>query len=103
MRNGMNLGPVMDGRRACTVCAALVLASLGLAGLSGCSSSAAPEATAAQKSTMMSFDLSKCQQVDAGIFKCPAVDKPVCNPDVARTDVECIRVAKDGSVYVQSR
>ena len=101
MSNRMNSRSAMDGRGAGVVCAAIVLAFLGLAGLGGCSSSAAPDATAAQKSILMNFDLSKCQPLEAGLFKCPAVDKPLCNPDMARSDVECIKVAKDGSLYVQ--
>jgi hypothetical protein len=55
--------------------------------------------TAAQKSVLANFDLGQCQQMDTDIYKCPAVDKPVCHSSYSGS-IECIRIGKNGSVYV---
>lgn len=77
-------------------------AALGLL-LSGCSSSASaptPEVGTMEK-TELHFSLDKCQQLsDVNLYKCPAVDKPVCNPDY-NGQLDCVRVGRNGSVYVQ--
>lgn len=77
--------------------AAAVLLTLG-----GCSSSM--PSTAEQKAlanTELHFNLGECQQLDANLYKCPAADKPICNPDY-NGQVECIRIGPKGSVFVQS-
>jgi hypothetical protein len=77
-------------------------ATLGLL-LSGCSSSGSttPPQVAAMKQTEMRFSLDQCErQSDANLYKCPAVDKPICNPDY-NGQLNCVRVGRDGSIYVQ--
>jgi hypothetical protein len=77
--------------------AAGVLLTLG-----GCSSSM--PSTAEQKAlanTELHFNLGECQQLDANLYKCPAADKPICNPDY-NGQVECIRIGPKGSVFIQS-
>ncbi len=56
--------------------------------------------SAAQK-VALNFDLSKCQPMGANMYKCPAVDKPICSPDYAPSSFECVQIGKKGSVYVQ--
>jgi PBP1b-binding outer membrane lipoprotein LpoB len=61
--------------------------------LGGCSASTPAPPTNAQKTAVMTFDLSKCQATgDTGLYKCPEIDKPICDPSFARADVECVRV-----------
>jgi hypothetical protein len=80
----------------------LAIAALGLLALAGCSSSEPPPAQeAAMKKTELHFDLNKCQQIEGGLYKCPASDKAICNPDY-NGQAECVRIGPNGSVYVQS-
>jgi hypothetical protein len=39
--------------------------------------------------------------LNPGLFKCPAMDKPICNPDYTGTPVECLKIDKNGSIMVQ--
>jgi len=48
----------------------------------------------------LKFDLSKCQQIGPNIYKCPAIDKPICTTEYSQPGVECIRIGKKGSVFV---
>lgn len=76
--------------------------ALGFVALGGCSSS--EPSTAQQASlakTELHFDINKCEDLGAGLYKCPASDKPVCNPDY-NGNVECVRIGPKGSVFVQS-
>lgn len=79
--------------------AAALAASLGMLAFGGCSSQTAdqPPANPAQ----VNFALDKCQQLDANLYKCPAVDQPICTPQFVRTDINCIRVGPKGSIFVQ--
>jgi hypothetical protein len=77
------------------------IAVLGLLSLGGCSSSAPPAGTAAMEKTELHFSLDQCQPLGANLFKCPASDKPICNPDY-NGSVECVRIGPKGSVFVQS-
>jgi len=81
----------------------LVIALLGLLTLGGCSSSPEPSAAtqAALAKTELHFDLNKCEDLGAGLYKCPASDKPICNPDY-NGQVECVRIGPKGGVFVQS-
>jgi hypothetical protein len=81
----------------------LAIAVLGLLALGGCSSSADPSSAqqAALAKTELHFDINACQDMGAGLYKCPASDKPICNPDY-NGSVECIRIGPKGSVFVQS-
>ena len=79
-----------------------VIAGLGLLTLAGCSASEPPPAEqAALAKTELHFSLDQCQPMGANLFKCPAADKPICNPDY-NGSVECVRVGPKGSVFVQS-
>ena len=82
---------------------ASLIAVLGLLALAGCSSSSEPSAAqqAALAKTELHFDINKCQDLGAGLYKCPASDKPICNPDY-NGSVECVRIGPKGSVFVQS-
>ena len=77
-------------------------AGLGLL-LSGCSATTPASASqiAAIEKTELHFSLDQCQPLEAGLFKCPAVDKPVCNPDY-NGQLECVRIGREGNVFVQT-
>src|SRR5882762_488946 len=78
------------------------IAVLGLLTLGGCAASEPPPAQqAAMEKTELHFSLDQCQPLDANLFKCPAADKPICNPDY-NGQVECVRIGPKGSVFVQS-
>jgi hypothetical protein len=49
----------------------------------------------------VNFALEKCQQIEPNLYKCPAVDQPMCTPQFNRTDVNCVRIGPKGSVFVQ--
>jgi hypothetical protein len=65
----------------------------------GCSWLMPPPETASQKQVLANIDVLKCQAVDVNVYRCPAIDKPVCTPDYRGT-LECIRLGKNGAVYV---
>jgi hypothetical protein len=48
----------------------------------------------------LTFDLSKCEQLSPNLYKCPAIDKPICTTEYNQPGVECIRIGKKGSVFV---
>ena len=78
------------------------IAVLGLLALGGCSSSEPSSAEqAGLAKTELHFSLDQCQPLDANLYKCPASDKPICNPDY-NGQVECVRIGPKGSVFVQS-
>jgi hypothetical protein len=78
------------------------IAVMGLLALGGCSSSEPPPAQqAAMAKTELHFDINKCQQIEPGLYKCPAADKAICNPDY-NGQAECVRIGPKGSVFVQS-
>jgi hypothetical protein len=74
--------------------------TLGLSTLAGCSTSEPIHQASASQQIVAHFALSECQQIGGNLYKCPAVDKPICNPDYSG-EVECIRVGRKGGVYVQ--
>lgn len=75
---------------------------LGFLGVTGCSSSDPSAAQqAAVSKTELHFDLNSCQQIEPGLYKCPAADRPICNPDYSG-QAECVRIGPKGSVFVQS-
>jgi predicted component of type VI protein secretion system len=75
---------------------------LGLLALGGCSSSQPSAATqAGLAKTELHFDINACQPIEPGLYKCPAADKPICNPDY-NGQAECVRIGPKGSVFVQS-
>jgi predicted component of type VI protein secretion system len=83
-------------------CAITAVALLGLLTLGGCSSTE-PSATqqASLAKTELHFDINACQPIEPGLYKCPAADKPICNPDY-NGQAECVRIGPKGSVFVQS-
>ncbi len=82
--------------------AVLAIAVLGLLALGGCSTSEPSAATQTGLAKVeLHFDLNQCQDLGAGLYKCPASDKPICNPDY-NGQVECVRIGPKGSVFVQS-
>ena len=50
--------------------------------------------------TIADFNLEKCKAIDVNIYRCPAVDKPICTSDYSGTD-KCIRTDKKGRVIIQ--
>ena len=78
------------------------IAVLGLLALGGCSlSEPSPAEQAGLAKTELHFSLDHCQPLDANLYKCPASDKTICNPDY-NGQVECVRIGPKGSVFVQS-
>lgn len=66
----------------------------------GCSSSEPPPAKmAAIEKVELHFDLAQCQPLDTNIYKCPAVDKPICSHDY-NGSLDCVRIGAKGSVFV---
>jgi hypothetical protein len=85
-------------RRGGIIAITAAAAGLTLLGLAGCSSSNGGSESAPQL-TGMTFHLSECQEMGPNLYKCPAVDKPLCNPDYSGPE-NCIRIGKKGSVFV---
>jgi hypothetical protein len=99
MRTRKVVSSKIRGRRLRMIPAAALAASLGMFAFGGCSSQNAdvpPEHPMA-----VNFALEKCQQLEANLYKCPAVDQPICTPQFVRTDVNCVRIGPKGSVFVQ--
>src|SRR5260370_42146752 len=84
------------GRMIPAVCAP---AALGLL-LGGCSTYTPPPGLAAVEKTELNFSLDKCEPLDGGLYKCPAVDKAICNP-YYNGQLDCVRVGKKGNVFVE--
>lgn len=81
--------------------AALVGVFAMLAGLAGCSTETPPAPQTGDPVTQANFDLQKCQQLEANLYKCPAMDKPLCTPQFNRGDISCVRIGDKGSVFIQ--
>jgi hypothetical protein len=86
-------------RRLRMIPAAALAASLGMLALGGCSSQNADQPPA--NPIAANFALDKCQQLDANLYKCPAVDQPLCTPEFTRTDINCVHIGPKGSVFIQ--
>src|SRR5260221_3067117 len=84
-----------------TVSAIGVIAVLGIF-IGGCSDSSPPSQAkmAAIEKVELHFSLDQGQPLDANIYKCPAVDKPVCSHDY-NGSLDCVRVGPKGSVFVE--
>jgi hypothetical protein len=69
----------------------------------GCSSqpNVTPAQEAAGKYAEMNFDLDKCLPIEPNLYRCPAVDKPLCTVEFSRPDIECVRIGAKGNVFVQ--
>ena len=81
--------------------AVALAASLGMLAIGGCSSQNADQPPSGEKPIAANFALEKCQQIEPNLFKCPAVDQPLCTPEFNRSDVNCVRIGPKGSVFVQ--
>ena len=73
---------------------ALLAASIAIA--AGCSTATPPPETAEQKQAIAQFDLSKCETLEPSLYRCPAIDAPLCDPDFERNAVQCVKITKDG-------
>ena len=81
------------------------IAVLGLLALGGCSSSTpATPADAAMEKTELHFNLDQCQPLGENMYKCPAIDKPVCNPNFHSDSgvLNCVKIGPKGSIFVQN-
>ncbi|MGH7248080.1 MAG: hypothetical protein ACREH9_08245, partial [Pseudomonadota bacterium] len=67
------------------IVAAALAASLGVLAFGGCSSQNADQPPA--QPIEVNFALNKCQQLEPNLYKCPAIDKPICTPEFNRGDV----------------
>ena len=52
------------------------------------------------KKLELSFDLTKCQSLGPNLYKCPAIDKPICTTEFNQPDIQCVHLGKKGSVFV---
>lgn len=103
-------------RRAsrCLVLGAAIAGTVGMLAVAGCSDtggistmkSLPPPSpgpmTAEQKQIALTFDVSKCEQMQPGLYKCPAIDKPICDPNFNNPSLTCLRIGHKGSVFVQT-
>jgi hypothetical protein len=89
-----------NSRTARTIAGAAIALSLGMLAITGCSSTTpAPQPNLTR--VELTFNLSQCVPIDAHIYKCPSIDKPICDPDYAGPQAdECIRIGRKGSVFV---
>lgn len=79
------------------------VAAIAMLTFVGCSSQTdvTPTQTAPGQYAEMNFDLEKCLPIQANLYKCPAIDKPLCTVEFSRPDIECVRVGAKGHVFVQ--
>jgi hypothetical protein len=92
----------------------VVAGALGMLTLAGCAGvaggesttkagEAGPASTAEQQQMALTFDLSKCQPLQAGLYKCPSLDQPICESTFpVGASVQCLRIGHKGSVFVRS-
>jgi hypothetical protein len=99
MRTRKVVSSKIRGRRLRMIPAAALAASLGMLAFGGCSSQNADVPPA--NPIAVNFALDKCQQLEPNLYKCPAVDQPICTPEFNRTAVNCVRIGPKGSVFVQ--
>jgi hypothetical protein len=81
------------------------VAAIAMLTFAGCSSQTDVMAsqTAAGQYAETNFDLDKCLPIQPNLYRCPAIDKPLCTVEFARPDIECVRVGAKGHVFVQKR
>jgi hypothetical protein len=79
---------------------AVIALLLGMLATAGCASST-PDVPAGISKVELTFNLSTCVPIDAHIYKCPSIDKPICDPDYAGPEADqCVRIGRKGSVFV---
>ena len=83
--------------------ASATVAAIAMLTFAGCGSQ--PNLTPAQKKAgdyaEMNFDLDKCLPIAPNLYRCPAVDKPICTTEFSQPDIECVRIGAKGHVFVQ--
>ena len=83
--------------------ASATVAAIAMLTLMGCSTQ--PNLTPAQQKAgdyaEMNFDINKCLPIEPNLYRCPAVDKPICTTEFSRPDIECVRIGAKGNVFVQ--
>ena len=99
MRTRKVVSSKIGERRMRIIPAAALAASLGMLALGGCSSQDADKPP--EHPMMANFALEKCQQLEPNLYKCPAVDQPLCTPEFNRTAINCVRIGPKGSVFIQ--
>lgn len=79
------------------------IAAIAILTFAGCGSQ--PDLTPTQqeagKYAEMNFDLDKCLPIEPNLYRCPAIDKPLCSVEFSRPDIECVRIGPKGHVFVQ--
>jgi hypothetical protein len=78
---------------------AVVVGAAAIVGLLNGSGYAQATNEKAQK-LELKFDLTKCEQISPNLYKCPAIDKPICTTEYNQPGVECVHIGKKGSVVV---
>ena len=80
------------------------IAALAMLTFAGCSSHQQTEVTPAQKAAAdyaeMNFDINKCMPIEPNLFRCPAIDQPLCTTEFSRPDIQCVRIGPKGSVFL---
>ena len=80
------------------------IAALAMLTFAGCSTSSQTEATPAQTKAgdyaEMNFDINKCMPIEPNLFRCPAIDKPLCTTEFSRPDIQCVRIGPKGNVFL---
>jgi hypothetical protein len=78
-----------------------IAGALAMLAFAGCSTETPPaQPTTGSPTTQANFDLSKCEVIEANLYKCPAVDTPLCTPQFNRDDINCVHIGKKGSVFI---
>ncbi|HYL57366.1 MAG TPA: hypothetical protein VEU51_00745 [Candidatus Acidoferrales bacterium] len=80
---------------------AAAVAALAMLAVVGCSSSPPPPGMKKLEKVELRFSVDQCQPIGADIFKCPAIDRPICNPDY-NGQIDCVRIGPKGSVFIES-
>lgn len=79
------------------------IAAIAILTFAGCGSQ--PNLTPAEQKAgdrvEMNFDLDKCMPIEPNLYRCPAIDKPLCTVEFSRPDLECVRIGAKGHVFVQ--
>lgn len=83
--------------------ASATVAAIATLAFAGCSSqpSLTPAEQKAGDYAEMNFDLDKCLPIETNLYRCPAIDKPLCTVEFSRPDIECVRIGAKGHVFVQ--
>ncbi len=80
---------------------AAILAAIALLGPAGCSSVRPSSETTVEKTASANFDLTKCEVLEPGLYRCPGVDAPLCDPDFSREPIQCLKITKSGILIQQ--